>query len=161
MNDPRRRSDALEDADVATLATGLASTGTDLPAGLKERVMARAFTAQPAAMRLVLKDEGDWIRVSSKVDIKPLRIDRRNGTYTSLWRLAPGAVLPEHDHHDDEECLILDGSIQWSGRDYVKGDYLLACAGLHHTQFASRDGALLMIRADLNPQMEQLFAGVA
>jgi len=41
---------------------------------------------------------------------------------------------------------------------YGPGDYLLARPGLRHTAFHSERGALLMIRSELTPELEALFA---
>ena len=89
--------------------------------------------------------------------MQPLRVDRATRTQTSLWRLEPGATIPPHDHSGEEECLVLEGSVDFEGRLYGAGDYLLAPPGLHHTEFVSPDGAVLMIRSELSGPIEALF----
>jgi anti-sigma factor ChrR (cupin superfamily) len=79
------------------------------------------------------------------------------GTQTSLWQIAPGGVIPPHDHIGEEECLIVEGSIVWNGHEYHPGDFLLARPGAHHEPFVSPNGALLLIRSELTRHLEKLF----
>ena len=45
------------------------------------------------------------------VDIKVLMEDKETGLLTALTRLAPGAVLPDHEHVDIEQSYVLEGSL--------------------------------------------------
>jgi anti-sigma factor ChrR (cupin superfamily) len=99
-----------------------------------------------------------WLPLLPRVSIRPLRVEPTGKTQTSVWKLEAGAVLPEHPHCGEEECLVLDGSVLWDGLEYGKGDYLLAPAGSHHTEIATRTGALLLIRSDLSEPLAALFA---
>jgi anti-sigma factor ChrR (cupin superfamily) len=82
-------------------------------------------------------------------------------THTSLWRMAAGASLPEHDHSAEEECLVISGAVDWSGERYGEGDYLLVQSGFRHTEIHSRDGATLLIRGELTARLEQVFSAHA
>ena len=127
---------------------------------LRERVLANAAAA-PAPeplMNILRADQGEWRTFIPRIHLKLLRLDRERGTQTSLWRLDPGAVIPQHRHSGEEECLILEGGVSWDGVVYGPGDYLLARPGLVHTAFHSERGALLMIRSELTPELEALFA---
>ena len=129
-------------------------------ARLRERVLQRASaTAEPESLMHILRnDQGEWRTFLPRIHLKLLRIDRERGTQTSLWRLDPGAVIPAHRHTGEEECLILEGGVSWDGVVYGPGDYLLARPGLLHTAFHSEQGALLMIRSELTPELDRLFA---
>src|SRR5690349_9028721 len=123
-------------------------------AALRARVLAVAAPPQPTIARA---GEHPWLAFLPGVKLKPLRVDRVARTQTSLWRLDAGATIPPHDHTGEEECLVLDGSVDFEGKLYVAGDYLLAPPGLHHTQFVSPGGAVLMIRSELSGPIDALF----
>lgn len=148
------RFDRLSDVPelLAPLLSGLAPAQLEpaRKAALRERVM--AFAA-PAEMSIVREDEGQWVKLLPKVYLKRLMLDRERREQTTLWRLEPGAVVPGHDHTAPEECLILEGRLLWDGLTYGKGDYLLAPVGLHHTPFSAPEGALLLIRGELSPEL--------
>lgn len=154
-----RRFDRPSDAPelIAPLLEGIAPVAIDpsRKAALRARILSVAAGEPHEAprMELVRAGEGEWVKLLPKIHLKRLRVDRVRRTQTSLWRLDPGAVLPEHDHAKPEECLILDGSILWDGSTYSKGDYLLAPVGLHHTPMTSPEGALLMIRGELTADL--------
>jgi anti-sigma factor ChrR (cupin superfamily) len=124
---------------------------------LRERVLAATAAKPEPLMRIQRVDEGQWVQLLPKLFLKPLRVDRDKRTQTSLWRLDPGARIPAHDHTGEEECLILEGSVSWDDTLYRRGDYLLARPGLRHTEFFAPDGALLLIRSELTPELEAAF----
>jgi anti-sigma factor ChrR (cupin superfamily) len=151
---------AIPAALVAQLAAGLElqPLSASSRAAMKQRVLNSISEPQPSGSVVVKAGSGDWIALMPGVCIKALRFDAIAGTHTSLWRLEPGAVLPEHDHHAEEECLVVAGSVDWSGATYVEGDYLLARPGLRHTEMRSTNGATLLLRGELTPCLEQAFA---
>lgn len=123
-------------------------------AALRARAIAVAAPPEPVVVRV---EERPWLAFLPGVMLKPLRVDRVARTQTSLWRLDAGATIPPHDHTGEEECLVLDGSVDFEGKLYVAGDYLLAPPGLHHTEFVSPAGAVLMIRSELSGPIDALF----
>ena len=129
-------------------------------ARLREQVLARAAATpeQDSLMRILRAGQGEWRTFIPRIHLKLLRLDRERGTQTSLWRLDPGAIIPQHRHTGEEECLILEGGVSWDGVVYGPGDYLLARPGLLHTAFHSEQGALLMIRSELTPELDALFS---
>jgi anti-sigma factor ChrR (cupin superfamily) len=114
---------------------------------LRERILAQAV--KPKGMTVLRADEGEWRPILPGIRIKSLR--KGEGTETTLWRIAAGAVVPSHPHRHQEECLVLGGSVVQSGVEYFAGDFLLAEAGLDHEEFMSPRGALLMIRSEPVP----------
>lgn len=126
------------------LATGLGAA--PMPDGVRERLRARVGE-RAAGIRVVRADAGEWKRLLPGIAIKRLRSDHEGRSETNLWRLDAGAVIPEHDHHDDEECLVLEGSIIQDGVEYRAGDYLHARAGSRHLPLRTPHGALLLIRS--------------
>lgn len=132
----------------ASTASSTAATATDAP-------MSRVADAA-SLMSVVRADEGAWLSLLPGLSIKFLRVDARARSQSSLWRLDPGAQIPEHPHSADEECVVLEGRVQFGGRDYTRGDFLLARAGLHHDRFDCPDGALLYIRSELTAPLAAL-----
>ncbi|MGL6290678.1 MAG: cupin domain-containing protein [Silanimonas sp.] len=133
------------------LAAAQAGLVPDLPmsSDVAGRLRATLLARLPSpAMRVTRASEGEWLAVLPGVFIKRLRDDARDGTETNLWRLDPGAALPPHGHHLDEECLVIEGSVVQRGIEYQAGDYLLAPVGLSHDAFESPRGALLLIRGE-------------
>ena len=160
MSTKRTEPAALDDADRDLLLGALPSTR--LPAdrfkALQQRVTAQSRNSLGSEFVLVSAEHDDWRPLLPGLKLKPLRVDPVGRTQTSLWKLDPGTVIPEHDHSAEEECLILDGSIIWDDRIYSRGDYLLARPGGKHTHFVSPNGALLLIRSELTEPLRRLFA---
>lgn len=142
--------DSLSPAVVGLLAESM--TGPSLAPARKEAVWSRILQSihapAPAGTLTVRAGEGEWIPCLPGVDIKILHVDVQQNTQTALWRMQPGAILPAHDHHLDEECLVLEGEIR-SG-DFVvrQGDFHIGLAGQPHTDILSDTGALLLIRSE-------------
>lgn len=152
----------LANRDIAQLASGLAPVpmDTNQRANLKQRVLQAAFATPVPVSAVVKADAGTWIDMLPGIHVKALHVDRSAGTHTSLWRLAPGACLPEHDHSADEECLIVSGSVDWAGKTYGEGDYLFVGAGFHHSAMCATHGATLLIRGELTARLEHVFAPI-
>jgi quercetin dioxygenase-like cupin family protein len=161
MADSEAESDTVLDAEM--LAVLAASIGDrDLPAerkaSIKARIQARIQAPAPEGTHTVRAGEGRWRSLAPGIDIKILHLDSQQKTQTSLWRLAPGAVLVEHQHRSDEECLVLEGEVHM-GEYYVRaGDYHLAKAGHSHPRLETTNGALLLIRGEMH---EALVSGLA
>jgi anti-sigma factor ChrR (cupin superfamily) len=123
---------------------------------LRARVLERA-QAQPVPV-IRRAEEAPWIDFAPGIRLRPLRIDRAARTQTSLWDMSPGSTIPSHKHSGEEECLVLDGTLEYDGRDYHRGDFLLAAPGLHHTEFSTKTGTLLMLRSELTKPLDRVFA---
>jgi quercetin dioxygenase-like cupin family protein len=148
-----RRSPPILPPDLAgELAAGLPAPALD--AGTRERLRARVLAAAQTPATAVLRaDEGEWRQAFVGIRIKTLRRDPVAGTETSLWRLAPGARVPRHVHRLEEECLVLEGSVEYDGEVYQTGDYVLAAPHARHAPFTTRTGALLLIRGETVPRL--------
>lgn len=139
-------------AALAGLVPAVEPSG-DARARLRAQLLQRVTEPR---MHVLRADQGVWRPLLPGIRIKTLRRDERDGTQTTLWRIEPGAQVPPHPHHHEEECLILEGSVLHGGIEYFAGDYLLAEAGLEHQAFISPRGALLMIRSELVPTADTL-----
>jgi len=105
---------------------------------------------------VVRADAGDWRDFLPGIKIKTLRLDRQRRTQTSLWHLEPGSHIPAHSHTQEEECLVLEGSVVHRGETYREGDFLYARSGVKHDPFYTESGALLLIRSELVPKTNRV-----
>jgi quercetin dioxygenase-like cupin family protein len=144
---------ALSEALVAALAEATAPVAPDpgRAARIRNRLLSavRAEKARPPSLLVTIHaSEGQWISLSPLVQMKLLRQDEHSRSF--LLRMAPGAVLPAHEHHWDEECMVLEGEV-WLGDIRVRaGDYHLAPKGVPHGQLRSDTGCLLFLRGQRN-----------
>lgn len=135
---------ALDAEDIGLLTGALKPQPVD--PGLRERLRTRVLE-RAAGIQVVRAEAGHWQPLAAGITIKRLRVDSGRSNETTLWRLEAGAVIPPHAHEDDEECLVLEGSIIQDGIEYRVGDYLHALPGSRHSPLSAPHGALLLIRS--------------
>ena len=126
----------------------------------KERLFARIELEKQSAVgdfpelppTILRADEQEW-RSSGipGVTIRMLYADRKNNRMTVLIRLAPGTVYPGHVHDQPEECLMLEGDLDFG--DYVlnAGDYLRQDVGTTHAEARTKQGCVCLVTAELVP----------
>lgn len=90
----------------------------------------------------IRSEQGNWRKIRPGVRAKTL--DKNSRAF--LLDIAPGASLPTHRHHEDEECVVLRGSASLGDLTVSTGDYHLARAGSRHGKISSETGALLYLR---------------
>jgi len=83
-------------------------------------------------------------------EFKPLMVDAKSGLATLLFRMEPGAVLPDHEHVLIEQTYVLDGSLaDKEGRDagieVGAGEFVWRPAGSRHTAWAPKGGTFIAI----------------
>jgi quercetin dioxygenase-like cupin family protein len=142
----KTRCDALDAPLAGELATGLVAE--TMPSAVRERLRARVLE-RAGGIHVVRADAGEWVTLLPGIAVKRLRRDPVQRTETNLWRLDPGTIIPAHDHQEDEECLVLQGSIVQDAVEYHAGDYLHARAGSRHVPLRAPHGALLLIRSQM------------
>ena len=77
------------------------------------------------------------------VEIKVLLEDKDSGLMTTITRMAPGAVLPMHEHVDIEQTYVLQGRLVDDEGEVRAGEYVWRPAGSTHVATAP-EGALLL-----------------
>lgn len=103
------------------------------------------------ASRLVDVDALPWQPTRySGIEIKTLLFDRASGLATSLMRMAPGAVLPEHEHVLIEQTYVLEGHLvdragPDEGIECTAGQFIWRPAGSRHSAWSPKGGLMLAL----------------
>lgn len=77
------------------------------------------------------------------IEHKILWSDSETGRSTILFKLAPGAVVPAHEHMDVEQTWIVSGSFEDHEGKALPGHYICRPAGNRH-EARSVDGAVIL-----------------
>ena len=83
-------------------------------------------------------------------EVKSLLFDRGTGLATALMRMAPGTVLPDHEHVGIEQTYVLEGKlIDKDGPDaglaVGPGEFVWRPAGSRHSAWCPEGGLMLAI----------------
>ena len=81
-------------------------------------------------------------------EMKTLLFDPTSGLATALMRMAPGAVLPDHEHVLIEQTYVLEGSLvdkegPDAGIEVGAGEFVWRPAGSRHTAWSPNGGTFL------------------
>lgn len=77
------------------------------------------------------------------IETKILWADADTGRSTILFKLAPGAVVPAHEHVDVEQTWVISGSFEDHEGRAVAGQYIWRPGGNRH-EARSVDGAVIL-----------------
>ncbi len=98
----------------------------------------------PRASRYVTVDDLPWMPTRFPgIEVKVLMEDKETGLLTALTRLAPGAVLPDHEHVEIEQSWVISGSLADGEGVATAGNYVWRPAGSRHVAH-SPDGAVVL-----------------
>jgi anti-sigma factor ChrR (cupin superfamily) len=83
-------------------------------------------------------------------EVKPLLVDAKSGLATLLFKMAPGAVLPDHEHVLIEQTYVLEGSLADkegpdAGIEVGAGEFVWRSAGSRHTAWSPKGGTFIAI----------------
>src|SRR5262245_11048961 len=81
-------------------------------------------------------------------EVKTLLFDRETGLVTALMRLAPGAVLPDHEHVRIEQTYMLEGNLvdkegPVAGLEVKPGEFVWREPGSRHVAWSPEGGLML------------------
>ncbi len=81
-------------------------------------------------------------------EAKTLLMDRKTGLVTSLIRMEPGSILPDHEHVKIEQTYVIEGKLvdkegPAAGLEVGPGEYVWREAGSRHVAWAP-EGAVLI-----------------
>ena len=93
----------------------------------------------------VFKNEGQWTQVYEGVSVKKLYRDPKTKFSTCLYKLEPGAYLPNHKHFGSEQCFMISGDFVVNGVTYHEGDFTVALEKSTHYDLYSIGGATVLI----------------
>ena len=150
------RDDLVEFDDVVTVALAALVSGPEPRPIVKERLMARiaAERATPEGFTVRLRADDDWLpHPVPGIRMKVLSVNKRTGYATLLLDAKPGARLPAHHHHGDEECYVISGSVLTLGRRLGPGDFLHADAGTDHGELWTDVGAQVLLVVPLDDDL--------
>ena len=99
----------------------------------------------PLSSRYVKTDEIPWepIAEAPGVEVKVLVQDAETGIFTGLFRLAPGAIVPDHVHTALEQTYVLEGTFADQEGVARAGDFIWRPAGSRHEAF-TEDGCVIL-----------------
>ena len=125
--------------------------GESLPKDSFQGVMARIdFEGSQLPGSITLRaSESGWLRISEGVTYRVLREDHAMGRQAVLMRMEPGAVYQSHPHDVDEECLVIEGDLNFGNLELHAGDFHVALKGMVHPASRSVNGCLLHITTGL------------
>ena len=81
-------------------------------------------------------------------EVKSLLFDPKTGLATLLFRMAPGATLPDHEHVLIEQTYVLEGSLvdkegPDAGLEVGPGEFVWRPAGSRHSAWSPKGGTFL------------------
>jgi mannose-6-phosphate isomerase-like protein (cupin superfamily) len=120
-----------------------ATVGVMPPASLEERLMRSVGTLanEASGAELLRSHEGEWV-ASPDPGVKYRFL---HGRKTVLVRMEPGSRCSSHEHAFNENCLVLEGTVEDGDMKLNAGDFLFMPAGSSHTPSYSETGCLLLI----------------
>jgi len=99
---------------------------------------------EPLSSRYVPIDRLPWKPTPFPgVEMKVLMEDKATGLMTTLTRMAPGAVLPLHQHVEVEQSYVIEGRLVDDEGEVRAGGYVWRPGGNTHTAHAP-EGALIL-----------------
>lgn len=121
-----------------------ANASTSQARSIRRRLMDRVADADRSHLTIDAAD-GDWQPFLDGVQIKVLR--EHGEVLSYLLKLDAGSTLPAHRHPIDEECVVLDGTLNvGSHLEVSPGGYHLARQGALHATISTRTGATIFLR---------------
>jgi anti-sigma factor ChrR (cupin superfamily) len=100
--------------------------------------------ANPLASTVVEVASMSWTPTKFPgIDIKVLLEDKSTGLLTALFRWAPGAVLPDHEHTRIEQTFVLEGAFEDDEGEVTAGNYVSRPAGSRHVARSPKGAVML------------------
>jgi quercetin dioxygenase-like cupin family protein len=116
---------------------------------MRARILKRAAATAPSGTQTLRSTEGVWETAQPGIEFKVLHIEAPTNTRSILIRMEPGSSVPVHSHAQEEHCLVLEGEVMIGEYIFRSGDWHVAMPGTTHSDFSTRTGCLLFIRAEI------------
>jgi anti-sigma factor ChrR (cupin superfamily) len=137
----------LEDCQRAVegllLSCASVTPSTALEARLMERIgrEPRDMEGPKSGPEITRSDQGSWAEALPGVHVKMLK-----GQQTLMVRMEKGASYPSHAHAYDEQCIVMEGSIEDTEGNIARaGDFVFMAKGSTHPELFSKTGALFLV----------------
>ena len=97
----------------------------------------------------VKPQEMEWKATAFEgIEMKPLYVNKETGMLSVYLRMAPGAVLPDHEHVEVEQTWVLEGRLEdlegpEKGLSVGTGEYVARPAGSRHAAWTPEGGIFL------------------
>lgn len=149
--DKERAEEDLLEAFAEAIAEALSPTSIDQEelADLRARVLSSTTASSHALTETIRGDEIGWQESWPRVWMKVLKRDISSGIQFALFRLEAGAIMPEHAHTKDEECIVIEGDLAIGPLFLQAGDLHVAYPGARHPPITTRRGALVFVRSEI------------
>jgi len=97
------------------------------------------------ASRYVRTNEIEWEPMGDMpgVQMKVLVSDPDTGLFTGLFKLAPGAIVPDHIHNEIEQTYVLEGDFCDDDSEAHAGDFIWRPKGNRHEAY-SKNGCVIL-----------------
>ena len=100
----------------------------------------------PLASRFVETHTMPWEKTRYPgVEAKTLLVDRRTGLLTVLLKMAPGAILPDHEHVQIEQTFVIEGALVCGEGMCSAGNFVWRPAGSRHQAGTPNGGLMLAV----------------
>ena len=77
------------------------------------------------------------------VQAKTLLVDRTTGVLTVLLKMAPGALLPDHEHVQIEQTFVIEGALVCGEGTCSAGNFVWRPAGSRHSASTPKGSLML------------------
>lgn len=139
-----------EDIDVRLAPLASLLDDVEPSADLFARITGNIAGNHPlAGIHVARGTDGTWQEFWDGIAIKTLWHSTKSGRHVFLIRIQPGAILPEHRHSGDEECMVIEGDLVVNGVTFGPGDFQVAFASTVHPVITSRGGCTCLISVQL------------
>lgn len=128
------------------------SKSTDTPGELFERILSKIDAEGMQLPGTVTKRSAaaDWLEYSPGIVYRVLKVDQELKRQSLLVKMQPGAVYKSHAHDIDEECLVIEGDLQFGALVLRAGDFHLATPVMAHPTGHTSSGCLLHVVVGLD-----------
>ena len=100
----------------------------------------------PLDSRFVRGNDVPWEKaIFPGVEYKTLMMDKEAGLMTVLMRMAPGAILPDHEHTLIEQTYMLEGRLVDVDGECGPGDFVYRPGGSRHSASCPEGGLMLAV----------------
>lgn len=114
------------------------------PASMLKEVLGGLLPKNHKSSHSIRAEENNWIKVQKGVFRKDLWTDGE--IVSQFFRLEPDTKIKDHEHPQDEECMMLSGEVFIGDILLQAGDYQLAPKGTGHLDIYTDTGVLLYVR---------------